>query len=250
MIDMHTHVLPDLDDGAKNEQEAAKLLRLEYAQGVHELVFTPHYYGKKRSVERFLAERNKVADKLQEYVPTGMKTRLGAEVYLTGVNDPDNESLCALAIEGTKCVLVELPFDDRWSKNLLTKLYGFIADTGYQPIIAHVERYREIIKNPTLLNFLVKMGCYIQVNTGAFLDKHTRKLAFLLLKHGLVHCLGTDTHNETKRPPDYEQAQELVKAKGLSNEWTRVQTRMRQILNGERVENTCIPIKKVFWWYK
>ena len=250
MIDMHTHVLPDLDDGAKNEQEAAKLLRLEYAQGVHELVFTPHYYGKKRSVERFLAERNKVADKLQEYVPTGMKTRLGAEVYLTGVNDPDNESLCALAIEGTKCVLVELPFDDRWSKNLLLKLYGFIADTGYQPIIAHVERYREIVKNPTLLNFLVKMGCYIQLNTGAFLDKHTRKLAFMLLKHGLVHCLGTDTHNETKRPPDYEQAQELVKAKGLSKEWTLVQTRMRQILNGERVENTCIPIKKVFWWYK
>ena len=250
MIDMHTHVLPDLDDGAKNEQEAAKLLRLDYAQGVHELVFTPHYYGKKRSAERFLAERNKVADKLQEYVPTGMKTRLGAEVYLTGVNDPDNESLCALAIEGTKCVLVELPFDDRWSKNLLTKLYGFIADTGYQPIIAHVERYREIVKNPTLLNFLVKMGCYIQVNTGAFLDKHTRKLAFLLLKHGLVHCLGTDTHNETDRAPYYLEAHELVKGRGLSKEWTRVQTRMHQILNGERVENTCIPIKKVFWWYK
>ena len=250
MIDMHTHVLPNLDDGAKNEQVTADLLRLEYAQGVRELVFTPHYYGKKRSAERFIEERNEAAEKIKELVPADMKTRLGAEVYLTGVNDPNNDTLCSLAIEGTKCVLVELPFDDRWSKNLLSKLYGFIAHTGYQPIIAHVERYREIAKNPALLNFFVKMGCYIQVNTGAFLDKHTKKLAFMLLKHGLVHCLGTDTHNETDRAPDYLQAEELVKERGLSKEWTRVQTRMRQILSGETVENACIPIKKVFWWYK
>ena len=250
MIDMHTHVLPNLDDGAKNEQVTADLLRLEYAQGVRELVFTPHYYGKKRSAERFIEERNEAAEKIKELVPADMKTRLGAEVYLTGVNDPNNDTLCSLAIEGTKCVLVELPFDDRWSKNLLSKLYGFIAQTGYQPIIAHVERYREIGKNPALLNFFVKMGCYIQVNTGAFLDKHTKKLAFMLLKHGLVHCLGTDTHNETDRAPDYLQAEELVKERGLSKEWTRVQTRMRQILSVETVENACIQIKKVFWCYK
>ena len=250
MIDMHTHVLPNLDDGAKNEQEAARLLRLDYAQGVHELVFTPHYYGKKRSVERFLADRNEVAEKIREHVPAGMKTRLGAEVYLTGINDPDNEALCALAIEGTNCVLVELPFFERWSKSLLLKIYGFMAATGYRPIVAHIERYREIVKKPTLVNFLVKIGCYIQLNTGAFLDKRTQKLAFLLLKHGLVHCLGTDTHNEAERAPDYEKAKALVKEKGFSKEWTLVQTRMRQILRNQNVENACSPIKKVFWWYK
>lgn len=250
MIDMHTHVLPNLDDGAKTEQEAAKLLRLDYAQGVHELVFTPHYYGKKRSVESFLKDRNEAAEKILGQVPAGMKTRLGAEVYLTGINDPDNETLCKLAIEDTKCVLVELPFSERWRKSLLVKLYGFMAATGYRPIVAHIERYLEIAKNPTLVNFLVKMGCYIQLNTRAFLDKRTQKLAFLLLKHGLVHCLGTDTHNETDRAPDYEQAKALVKEKGYSKEWTRVQTRMRQILKNQNVENACSPIKKVFWWYK
>ncbi len=250
MIDMHTHVLPDLDDGAKNEQEAAKLMRLDYAQGVHELVFTPHYYGRKRSVERFLAERDAAAEKIREHVPAGLKTRLGAEVYLTGINDPNNEALCKLAIEGTKCVLVEFPFEERWHKTLLSKLFHFMADTGYRPIVAHIERYQEIARNPMLVNFLVKMGCLIQLNTGAFLEKRTHKLAFLLLKHGLVHCLGTDTHNETERAPDYEEAKELVKEKGFSKEWTLVQTRMRQILRNQNVENTCTPIKKVFWWYK
>lgn len=250
MIDMHTHVLPNLDDGAKTEQEAAKLMRLDYAQGVHEIVFTPHYYGKKRPIERFLAEREEAAEKICEHVPAGMKTRLGAEVYLTGINDPDNEALCKLAIEGTNCVLVEFPFNERWSKSLLVKLYGFIAETGYRPIVAHIERYWQIMQNPMLVNALVKMGCFIQVNTGAFLEKRTQKLAFLLLKHGLVHCLGTDTHNETERAPDYEKAKVLIKEKGFSKEWTLVQTRMRQILRNQNVENTCTPIKKVFWWYK
>lgn len=250
MIDMHTHVLPDLDDGAKDEQEAIKLLRLDYEQGVRELVFTPHYYGKKRTLERFLSERSEAANKIREHVPSGMKTRLGAEIYLKGINDPDHETLCALAIEGTKCVLVEFPFEERWSKNLLVKLYSFMAATGYRLIVAHIERYREIVQDPTLVNALVKMGCYIQLNTGAFLEKRTQKLAFLLLKHGLVHCFGTDTHNETDRSPDYKQAKELVEWKGLSNEWSRVQTRMRQILKKQNVENTCTPIKKFFWWYK
>ncbi len=250
MIDMHTHVLPDLDDGAKNEQEAAKLMRLDYAQGVRELVFTPHYYGRKRSIERFLSQRAEAAEKIRAHVPAGLKTRLGAEVHLTGINDPDNESLCKLAIEGTKCVLVEFPFEERWHKNLLSKLFRFMADTGCRPIVAHIERYQEIARNPMLVNFLVEMGCFIQLNTGAFLEKRTQKLAFLLLKHGLVHCLGTDTHNEAERVPDYEKAKELVKEKGFSKEWTLVQTRMRQILRNQNVENSCTPIKKVFWWYK
>ncbi|MBO5240473.1 MAG: hypothetical protein J6B56_03510 [Clostridia bacterium] len=250
MIDIHTHVLPDLDDGAKGEREAERLLQSDFAQGVRELVFTPHYYGKKRSLESFLRQREEALEKIRRLVPAGMKTRLGAEVWLTGVNDPSNETLCALAIEGTKCVLVELPFEERWNKGLLLKLFSFIADTGYQPIIAHIERYREIVKNPTLVNSLVKMGCLIQLNTGAFLGRSTQKLAFTLLKHGLVHCLGTDAHDETERPPDYKQAKELVKSKGYFKEWTRVQTRMRQILKNQRVENTCTPIKKVLWWYK
>ncbi|MBQ7368635.1 MAG: hypothetical protein IJW60_02870 [Clostridia bacterium] len=250
MIDIHTHVLPDLDDGARNDNETAALIRAELSNGVRELVFTPHYYAKKRPVECFLKQREAVVERIRPLLSVGLKTRVGAEVHLTGVNDPPSDALCSLAIEGTNCVLVELPFEGKWNGGLLTNLFRFIADTGYQPIIAHIERYEQIRKNPTLINTLVKMGCLIQLNTGAFLDKHTQKFAFCLLRHGLVHCLGTDTHNLEDRAPNYKAAKEYVKEKGYKKEWAQVQSRMRQILKNQKVENTCTPIKKLFWWYK
>ena len=110
MIDVHTHILPGIDDGAKTPSIGAELLRLDLEQGVKEVVFTPHYYGKKRHWKEFLRDRETSFNQIKELVPAGMKTRLGAEVFMSGINDPTNEGLCALAIEGTKCVLMEFPF--------------------------------------------------------------------------------------------------------------------------------------------
>lgn len=249
MIDMHTHVLPDLDDGAKNEREAEAILQMAFAQGVHEIVFTPHYYGKKRSVKSFLQQRERSLKKIAARVPNGLKTRLGAEVHLSGVNDPTSDALCKLAIEGTKCVLLELPFTGRWNKRLLTRLAEFVGDTDYTPVIAHIERYEEVWKNPAIISTLVKMGCLIQVNTSAFLDKKVRRLAFALLKRGLVHCLGTDAHNTELRAPDYAKAKEAVYAEGYGKEWERIQRNMYKIFAGESVCITCEPIHKFLWWY-
>ncbi|MBQ8308914.1 MAG: hypothetical protein IJX96_03670 [Clostridia bacterium] len=249
MIDMHTHVLPDLDDGAKNEREAQAILEMELAQGVQEVVFTPHYYGKKRSVNDFLEQREKALQKIADRIPEGLKTRLGAEVRLTGVNDPSSDALCKLAIEGTKCVLVELPFTERWNQSLITRLSEFVGDTDYTPVIAHIERYQEVWKNPAIISAFVKMGCLIQVNTAAFLDKKMRKFAFALLKRGLVHCLGTDAHNADTRAPDYAKAKEAAYAAGYGKEWERVQRHMDKIFAGESVCITCEPIHKFLWWY-
>ena len=80
MIDMHTHLLPAIDDGAKDAQTAAELLRLEREQGVKELVFTPHFYGDV-TTETFLINRQNAYKKIREFVPQGMRVRLGAEVY-------------------------------------------------------------------------------------------------------------------------------------------------------------------------
>ncbi len=250
MIDMHTHILPDLDDGAKNDNEMTALIRAEILNGVREIVFTPHCYAQKQPIQCFLKRRAAVMERVRPLLPAGIKTRVGAEVRLLGVNDPTNDALCSLAIEGTRCVLVELPFTGKWNGALLVKLFRFIADTGHQPIIAHIERYEQIRRKPTLVNTLVKMGCLIQLNTGAFLDKHTQKFAFCLLRHGLVHCFGTDAHNCEDRPSNYKEAKDFVKEKGCKKEWAQVQARMRQILKNQKVENACVPIKKLFWWYK
>ena len=247
MIDLHTHILPNVDDGSSSVQETAELMQVELEQGVNEVVFTPHYYGK-RSVEEFIAKRNKSFENIKNHIPEGLKVRMGAEVLLTGLNDPSDDAICQLAIEGTKYVLIELPFQ-KWRESLLDKIADFIAETGYTPIIAHVERYVEALKNPSILTYLVDLGCLIQVNTSAFLDKHFKRFVFALLKKGMVHCLGTDAHNTTTRSVDYAEAKNAIFKKGLEAEWNGVQWCMQKVLNGEAVLLPCTTIKKFAFWY-
>lgn len=249
MIDIHTHILPDLDDGAKTTEEAAALLQALHEQGVRETVFTPHYYGKNRSVEQFLEKREKAFRSLAGSIPEGMKVRLGAEVRMTGVNDPTDEALCALAIEDSKCVLVEFPFFTKWSGHLLERVSEFAADTGYTPIVAHVERYEEVRKDPATLERLIETGCLLQVNARAFCDKKTRNFAFALLKHGMAHCVGTDAHDLARRAPDYEAAQKALGKAGYAKAWREMQTRMQRALDGKAVDTRYTPMKKLFGRY-
>lgn len=247
MIDFHTHILPGIDDGAKTPSVSAKIMLQDEQQGVKEIVCTPHYYGN-ISAAQFLSLRSEAYDAIRPLTPEGIKTRLGAEVLLTGVNDPDDESLCSLAIEGTRCVMIELPYES-WRESLFEKISDFIANTGYSPIVAHVERYAEIMKNPALVNLLVNMGCYIQVNTGAFLNKYSKKFALALLKHGLIHCLGTDAHDDENRAPDYAAAKAVVEKAGYQAEWDEVQWCMTKLLMGERILKASGRVKKFGKWY-
>ena len=242
MIDIHTHILPGLDDGAQDSQISCAMLRAEVAQGIHTIVFTPHYYGR-ISPAQFIQKRQNALGQLQELLPEGITVRLGAEVYFTGVNVPDFDGLCSLAIEGTKYILIEFPFMLSWTSELLEKLSDFINDTGYTPIIAHVERYHEVMKNPALVTEFIQMGCLIQVNARAFFSKYERKFAFALLKHGLVHCIASDAHDIALRAPDMEQAKQAIEKAGYGNAWKQTQECMRSILADEKI--ICHATKKL-----
>ena len=250
MIDFHTHILPHLDDGAKDTATSVKMLGAELAQGVGTVLCTPHYYGK-RSPEKFLSQRDSMYQRLQLRIPDGITVRLGAEVHFTGINVPDYEQLCKLSIEGTKYILLELPFVEKWTNRLLPALADFVCDTGYIPVIAHVERYREILKKPAIVSQLINMGCLIQVNARAFLEKRERKFAFALLKHGFVHCIGSDAHDLERRTVDLLDAKKAVEMAGYSAEWERAQSIMQMILQGEEVHvSSGEPIKKCFGGYR
>ena len=247
MIDLHTHALPYIDDGASDPQVTAEILKMEWEQGVREVLFTPHYYGK-RSIEEFLDKRKKGLESIQDVIPAGMKTRVGAEVLLTGVNDPTDDAICALAIEGTKYVLIELPFQ-KWRESLLDRISDFVEETGYTPIIAHVERYVEVLKNPSILTYFTEMGCLIQVNVDTFLDKRLKRFAFALLKKGMVHCLGTDAHNATTRGVHYAEAKNAILDKGLEAEWNGIQWCMQKVVKGEAVLLPSATLRKFGPWY-
>ena len=235
MIDIHTHILPHLDDGAKNTQMSVAILQSLQQQGVKTVVFTPHYYGKRSSPEEFVKRRNSMFERIKAQIPEGLETRLGAELHFTGINMPDFDELCRLAIEGTKYILVEFPFTTKWTGELLQRLNYFIEETGYTPIIAHAERYREIQKKPALVTKLMEMGCLIQVNVPSFLDKREKRLAFALLKHGFVHCLGTDSHDMDGRAPKVTAAKAEVEKTGLLDAWMRAEKIMEDVLANREV---------------
>ena len=250
MIDMHTHILPHIDDGARDSSVSVAMLQAELKQGVHTVLLSPHYYGRRHSPARFLERRNSMFERLKPKIPEGINVRLGAEVHFTGINVLNADEFCSLAIEGTKYVLVELPFDTAWHGEILDKLATLIAETGYTPIIAHVERYDEVLKNPTIVSSLVAMGCLIQVNTYAFLNKKEKQLAFALLKHGLVHCIGSDTHDMEQRKPNHLDAKKAFENAGFANEWQQIQQNMQNVFADKAVERALTtPVKKFLWWY-
>lgn len=249
MIDIHTHILPSVDDGAKNVEISREMLQAERAQGVETVVITPHYYGK-FSPERFLERRSEAYEQIKDTVPEGLELRLGAEVHFTGLNMPEYDELCRLAIEGTHYILIEFPFQQKWNGMMLDKLSEFAYETGYTPIIAHVERYGEVRKNPAVLTRLAQMGCLIQVNTRSFLDKKEKGFAFTLVKHNLVHCIGSDAHDTDLRAPDMQQAKAAFVAAGYAEEWERIQLISKDILADKRVfVSIDKPVKKFFGRY-
>ena len=250
MIDFHTHILPHLDDGAKDIEVSKGMLQAELAQGTKTVVFTPHYYGRKHSPAHFIAQRDEAFKRLKPHLPEGMQYKLAAEVHFTGVNVPAYEELCKLAIEGTKYILLEFPFTSKWTWELLDKLADFIYDTGYTPIIAHVERYREVLEKPSLVTELIDMGCLMQVNAQSFLEKGGKGFAYTLLKHGYVHCIGSDTHDTEIRTPDMLEAKAAVEKAGFADEWARAQEIMLHVLADEKVAvPTGKPIKKFLGKY-
>ncbi len=250
MTDLHSHILPGLDDGAKDLQTSVKLLQMEQEQGVKTVVFTPHYYGKTRSPEDFLQSRTQAFEKVKTQIPEGINVRLGAEVYFSGSRLPHAQSLQQLAIEGTDYILLEFPFTRGWGKYLLKYLEHFMDETGLTPIIAHVERYDEIRKNPKILSQLVDLGCLLQVNAAAFVRKEDKKFAFALLNKGYVHCIGSDAHNLDTRMPVFTAAKASLKGEKQQEFWEIAQENMRDILQNQPVYATYEkPIKKFLGFY-
>ena len=204
MIDFHSHVLPKMDDGAKDVETALAMLEESKRQGVTTVVCTPHYYGKKRSPKQFIEKREEAYAMLAGKIPDGIQLRFGAEVYFSKDAVTNFEDLSLLCIDGTDYIMLELPFTPTLDPRLFERLEAFIDETDCIPIIAHVDRYPSILKNPSLLKRLTEMGNEVVLCIDSFTVKGVKNFAFALLKKGMVHAVGTDMHNMTDRAPVME----------------------------------------------
>ena len=211
MTDLHTHILPGMDDGAESVEEAITLLRAQVQQGVDTVALTPHYYRDKETVPEFLARREAACSQLQEAMGDEEypKIILGAEVAWSSrmTEWSDLEALC---YENTRTLLVELPVTP-WQSDLFRQLYSLEGRLGIIPMIAHVERYFHFQKKKDMER-LLELGYPMQVSAAALFHIFDRKRAVELLEQ-YDGILISDCHNTMLRCPNMGDALQLIEKK-------------------------------------
>ena len=203
IVDLHSHILPGMDDGARTPEESLAMLAAAYSQGVRTMVASSHFYADRESPEEFLSRRERSVRMLTEggYSPeNGYPTLyLGAEVaFFSGM--AHSAQLPSLCIGGGRGILIEMPFE-RWTEGVIAEVLAVREALGLRPIIAHVERYINYQKRNTL-GRLIEGGVLIQSNAEYFIEKKTSKKALKLMLQGGIHLLGSDAHGLTERTPN------------------------------------------------
>ena len=203
-IDIHSHILPGIDDGAKNFEMSMEMLQIAQENGIKAIILTPHHkpMGHNAGAEKIRT----LAGQLQERAgQAGLEIKLytGNEFYYSSemVGELEEKRVCTMA--DSDYVLVEFgPMDGM--EHIRGGLYQVLS-AGYRPILAHVERYENVCKDVGRVEDLIAMGCYIQVNGGSILGKYglgVKQMLRKLLKKKLVHFVATDAHSSGKRSPE------------------------------------------------
>lgn len=218
MTDLHTHVLPGMDDGAKTVEESLALLRMEREQRVDTVVLTPHFYRDRENPKRFLRRRRESAVLLAErLVELSEEEReslprliLGSEVAWAP-NLADWEELPELCIGNTQNLLLELPFAP-WTDRMIGQIYDLMGRTGITPVLAHLERYIKI-QRPEYIREVLDLGVPVQVSSSVLLRTLSRGSVLKMIRQQQAHLLASDCHNTASRVPDVKLALDVVRKK-------------------------------------
>lgn len=213
MIDMHSHILFGVDDGAKTIEESISLINEEIIKGVSHIILTPHFKITREKFDKEKVHRNFTALKtFVENENLNIKLYLGSEIYLGSNFYETLENGYFYTLANSKYILVEFSVFDV-PKNIPERCYE-ARRNGYIPIIAHVERYSNLYKNKELLSEILNEGAHLQVNASTVINKESKesnKFAHFLLKNELVSFIASDVHNMNLRKFYLDEAYNEVK---------------------------------------
>lgn len=229
-IDIHTHILPGIDDGARDWAQTERMLKLQREQGVTDIIATPHFdmednYQNPNQIRELVKQANELAKKV---VPE-ITLYAGCEVlYSPGVIDAYKKG-DILTLADSQYILIEF-FPRSPYREIEEAISSFVRE-GLVPVIAHVERYECLMNEYDRLYELSKMGAVMQMNSRSFLGKRFDKRAKMcrkMIENGYVQFLGSDCHNENERPPKMLQPYQLIAkfvGEGLADEITQYNPR-------------------------
>lgn len=207
MIDIHTHILPSMDDGPKTIEESIRLLNILESEAVDTVCLTPHFYANIEDIDTFLKRREESYKSLKKAYKGKVKLILGSEVhYYRGISN--TEEINKLKIENSKLLLIELPFS-YVNEAILDEIIKLSLKKDIKIVLVHIERYLKSL-NLAKIRYLQDSGILIQSNTEFFNNFFTRNRALKMLKEGYINLLGSDSHNLTNRLPNYLKAVKII----------------------------------------
>ena len=201
LYDIHCHILPGVDDGAKDMDMALSMIEKEIDAGVETIILTPHF--RKEMFEPDMEDIwNAYDELLYETRYKNIRLYLGCEFHanMEMVETLDNDLRPTLA--DSRYVLTE--FAHNSTRAFMKERADALLMSGYRPIIAHIERYRATRKDFDLIEDLIEMGCEVQVNADAIIGRDglgAQRFCKKLMQEDMLHYVGSDTHNLRGRAP-------------------------------------------------
>jgi protein-tyrosine phosphatase len=244
VIDIHSHILPGLDDGAQTWEEALEMARLAVADGIRVMVATPHLFKERIVDPRSLNEKSVILERVAQFQERLAAEEIALEI-LPGCDVPLSvealrlleDDLLTTINDANRYLLLELP--DTSIPPATQEICFRIKSKGITPIITHPERHLIIQEAPDKLARLLDLGCLSQLTAGSLtgrFGRHVARISRKLIKKGYIHLLATDAHNLGGRPPLLSPAlEELSDLVGPERALAMVKQVPEKIINGESI---------------
>jgi protein-tyrosine phosphatase len=216
MIDIHSHILPGVDDGARTMQDSVDMAKQAVSEGVHTIIATPHHMnGKYENVKSdILPLVNEVNDVLKkEHIDLAVLPGQECRIYGEMIEDYHNEKLLTLNQYSTY-IFVEFPSSS--VPRYADRLFYEMQNEGLIPVIVHPERNSELIERPDKLYNLVKNGAATQLTSSSltgYFGKNIQKFSQQLIEANLTHFIASDAHNIHNRSFKMEEAMDTLEKK-------------------------------------
>ncbi len=208
-IDIHSHILPGIDDGARNLESSIELLKMLKEQNVTDVITTPHFYPDSDNAEEFAQKAALAYDALKkavqnENLPT---IHLGCELrYFNGIGK--SRDINQFVIKGTDYLLLELPYGAPITKLVINDITAL--SENFNIILAHIERYHKVKDYKKLLKLISDGYAIAHINADGITSKEESKICEKLIKGGYISFVASDAHSPRSRPPKIKEALEAI----------------------------------------
>ena len=243
MIDIHSHIVFDVDDGPKSIEDSRALLKEAYVQGARTIVSTSHRRkGMFETPEDKIAANFKIVQELSKEIAPDLTILYGAEIYFTSDILDKLENHIIPKLNDTRYALIEFSMNTPYRE--IHSALSKVLMLGITPVIAHIERYHALENDEKRVRELINMGCYTQINSSSILKpklfgdtyKFMKKRARYFLDKDLVHVVASDMHNLDNRPPYMREAYELIAKKyGAERAHELFETNPLNIINDQLI---------------